>query len=192
MAENRWVRELMLPLEEYATVSEKGTLRDALEALEASQAKVRPGRQPHRAVLVQRDDGTIVGKLGYHTILSALLPEQRSSFYVDAIGRGGLSEDMIATSVANFDFLNQDLPSLCDRAGAIHIRDLLLPEPVSISANATERDLLTAFVRRKEQNLLVTEGREVIGIVRISDLFDSVQRLALGGEGAECGDGERE
>jgi CBS domain-containing protein len=191
MTDRAWVRELMLPLEEYATVSEEGTLQDALRALKLAQQKVRPGRQPHRAVIVQREDGTIVGKLGYDAILSALLPEQEGSFYEKALRRGGLSENIISTSMANLDLLQQDLPVLCDRARHIRIRELLLRTPQTISAGASDRDLLAAFVRLDVHTLLVTEGEEVVGIVRISDLFDLVTRLALGEEGAECTDEDR-
>lgn len=187
MTARSWVQELMLPLEEYATVSDQGTLQDALRALEAAQEKVRPGRQRHRAVLVQRDDGTIVGKLGYDAILGALLPEQEGAFYEDAMRRGGLSENIISTSMANLDLLQQDLPVLCDRAKNVRIRDLLLPRPQTISASATDRDLLTAFVRLDVHTLLVTEGEEVVGIIRISDLFDMVTQLALGEKDAAGG-----
>ncbi len=46
------VKELMVPLEEYAILSEEATLLDAVHALAEAQTKLPPDRQPHRAVLV--------------------------------------------------------------------------------------------------------------------------------------------
>ena len=73
------VRKLMLPIEEYARVSETGTLQDALRALEDAQRHVRPDKQPHRAVLVERSRGVFVGLLGYKEILAALRPNSSRS-----------------------------------------------------------------------------------------------------------------
>ena len=46
------VKEFMVPLEEYATVSEDATLKEAVGALEKAQERFTETRYPHRAVLV--------------------------------------------------------------------------------------------------------------------------------------------
>lgn len=46
------VKDLMVPLDNYAVVPEDATLLDAIAALEKSQKNLPTGRQPHRAVLV--------------------------------------------------------------------------------------------------------------------------------------------
>ena len=53
MDTQKYVRDVMLPLDEYAVVSEDDTLFDAFLALEKAQKKRPPGRQKHRAVLVR-------------------------------------------------------------------------------------------------------------------------------------------
>ena len=68
------VKDLMLSLSEYAVVDEDATILDALRALAASQAKVPPGKQPHRAILVRDRRGEIVGKLHHFAFLRALAP----------------------------------------------------------------------------------------------------------------------
>ena len=56
--ETKTVKDLMLPLEEYAVVHEDATLREAMMALDQAQNRVHAGRQPHRAVLVADETST--------------------------------------------------------------------------------------------------------------------------------------
>jgi len=70
----RTIKELMIPIEEYATISQDLTLVEAMQALEESQKKARRDVQPYRAVLITDDEGRIVGKLGHRGFLQALEP----------------------------------------------------------------------------------------------------------------------
>ena len=45
------VKELMVPLADYATVSEDATLREALLTMEEAQKRVEAGSEKHRAIL---------------------------------------------------------------------------------------------------------------------------------------------
>ncbi len=185
MAERAWVRELMLPVAEYATVDLDSTLQQALRGLAASRESAAPGRHPHRSVLVQRQDGTIAGWLGYHSILAALRPEQRSMVLDDQMRRAGVSEDLMIRSMEALHELQPDLPSLGDRACSIKVRNLLLTRPETVPVDATLNDLIDHFLAHHAQSLLVVDGSDVVGIVRIGDLFDEVTRLALlNGEGS--------
>lgn len=188
MAVQSWVKDLMVPISEYATIGLDRTLADALQALVESQAHVKEGRQPHRTVLVQRSDGVFVGKLGYHEILGALRPEQMSFALDDVMRRAGVSQDMVNTSIASLEFLSQELPDLCDRACHMKIKNLLLQRPNTIGVNASLDDLIERFVNHTETALLAVDGDDVLGVVRISDLFDEVVRTALGTDEKTCDD----
>ena len=68
------VGELMVPLEEYATVSKEATLREAILALEKAQMTLDPARHKHRAILVLDEGGKVVSKITMKNILFALEP----------------------------------------------------------------------------------------------------------------------
>ncbi|GAF88468.1 unnamed protein product, partial [marine sediment metagenome] len=68
------VKELMVPLEEYATVSQEATLREAVLALEKAQMALDPSRHKHRAILVLDESGKVVSKITMKNILVALEP----------------------------------------------------------------------------------------------------------------------
>ncbi len=80
------VKDLMVPLAEYATVSEKATLYDAIVALEKAQEEFDTRlekapeefgtkRHPHRAILVLDKDGQVAGKISQLDALRALEPK---------------------------------------------------------------------------------------------------------------------
>ena len=71
------IKDLMVPLDEYATVSKEATLYDAVLALEKAQEELDRTRYHylHRAVLVLDEGGKVVGKVSQLDILSALEPK---------------------------------------------------------------------------------------------------------------------
>lgn len=184
MSDKNWVRKLMLPISEYGTVDLDATLEEALRALESAQASA--GRRPHRSVLVKGRDGTIAGWLGYHAILAALRPRQQSVVLDDSMRRAGVSEDLMLHSMEMLELLQPDLSSLCARACSIAVKDLVLTEPQVVSIEAPLNVLLDRFVTHQAQSLLVVEGKDVVGILRIGDFFDEVTHQALSDGDSTC------
>lgn len=72
---NKCVKDLMIPIDEYAVVHKEDSLYDAILALEKSQQRLSLGRQPHRAVLVVDDNKDVIGKIGHLSFLKALEPD---------------------------------------------------------------------------------------------------------------------
>ena len=73
--ENKKVKDLMIPLENYANIHMNSTLLDAALEMRKSQEKLTEGMQPIRAVLVVDSDDNIVGKIGHLAFLKALEPK---------------------------------------------------------------------------------------------------------------------
>ena len=95
MSEARWVKEVMLPLDDYALVPEDASMVDAYCALEEAQKRLPAGRQPSRAVLVVDKRGRIIGKVGQLAFLKALEPKYDKVGDLGALSRAGLSSDFI-------------------------------------------------------------------------------------------------
>ena len=77
--EKTTIGDLMVPLEEYATVSEEATLKDALDALEKVQEELDRKRYKylHRAVLVLDNNNKVVGKITQLDIMRGLEPNYK-------------------------------------------------------------------------------------------------------------------
>ena len=67
------VKELVIPVDEYAVVSRDATLLDAIRVLRVAQSRMAPDRQPPRAVLVVDSRKRVIGQLGYLDILKAAM-----------------------------------------------------------------------------------------------------------------------
>ena len=66
------VKEMMVPLSEYATVSATAWLLEAVKALKKAQAAYSRNRYQHRAILVFGKNNHFVGKMSQHDVIMAL------------------------------------------------------------------------------------------------------------------------
>lgn len=174
------VRELMVPLEEYAVVGPEASLLDAVLALDEAQKGLPPGRQPHRAVLVTGPDGKIVGKLGHLGFLKALEPRYDTVGDLATLSRVGLSGDFISSMMGHMELWKDSLEDVCQRARHTRVRDVMRPVTESIPDDATLTEALHNIIVHQSLSLLVTRGPEVVGILRLSDLFAAVTEQIRG------------
>ncbi|RJP73484.1 MAG: CBS domain-containing protein [Candidatus Zixiibacteriota bacterium] len=170
----RGVKELMLPLDEYAVVHQEDTLLDAVLALEKSQSKLPPGLEPHRAVLVVDAQNRIVGKLGHLAFLKALEPKYSSVGDLGVLSQVGLSTEFIQSMMENMNLWKDSLEDVCRRARTTRVREVMRPVTESVDENATLGEALHKIIVWQTLSLLVTRRNEVVGILRLSDLYREV------------------
>jgi len=164
----------MLPLSEYAVVPEDATIMEALEILEASQKSLPPGRQPHRAVLVRGRNGKIVGKLGQLGFLKSLEPRYNALGDIETLSRAGLSSEFISSMMENMRFWRDDITDVCARARTTRIADAMHPVTENIDENAYIVEAVHMLVMWQTLSILVTRNGEVVGILRLSDVFGEI------------------
>lgn len=172
--DSKRVRDLMLPLSEYAVVSEDATLREALLALDAAQQQLPPDRQPHRAVLVRNQAGKIIGKAGQLTFLKALEPKYRVLGDLETMARAGVTTEFVTSIMDNLGFWQNSISASCLRAGCIRIKDFMMPVTECIDEDAFLTEAVHRIVVRQTLSILVTRHSEVVGILRLSDLFTEI------------------
>ncbi|MBW2524530.1 MAG: CBS domain-containing protein [Deltaproteobacteria bacterium] len=173
------VKDVMLPLSDYAVVSETATLEDALQALEQSQAKLEADRHPHRAVLVRDGSGTIIGKLDHLAFLKALIPDPEDWRDDEVLTRAGVSDNMLSASAVNLSLFSADAFDVGRRARHVQVAGVSVPAESAIDENASLMDATRAFIERQTLSLLVCRRgapAHTVGILRLSDLFDELVR----------------
>lgn len=168
------VKDVMLPLSGYAVVSLDATLRDALKELDRAQMNLPAGKQPHRAVLVADENGEIVGKLGHLGFLKALEPKYDVFGDMDRLSRAGVSEEFVNSMMDNFRFWTDDFSRLSQRARIVMIKEVMTPVDENISQDASLAEAIHRMIMWQTLSILVTRGDEVVGILRLSDLFTEV------------------
>jgi CBS domain-containing protein len=179
MDAQKYVIDVMLPIEEYAVVSEEDTLYDAFITLEEAQEKLPEGRQKHRAVLVKDNNNQIVGKLGHLGFLKALEPGYKDLGQLDIVSKAGLTKEFITSMMKNFDLLQDDLDEIRKKTKTIKMKDVMRPMTEQVDVNDTINEAIHKIIMWQALSCLVTKGGKVVGILRISDLFDEVNRNIL-------------
>ncbi len=173
MGEKR-VKDLMLPLSEYATISGERTIQDALKALDKVQLGLTYDQHHNRAVLVLGVDGEVVGKLSHLSILRKLEPKFLNTNDLSALSRANLSADYISNLEESITGFSVSLSTLCKRSSGIKAKDAMVHVGESIDENESLVVAIHQLVVRHVQSLLVRRESKTVGILRLSDVFEEV------------------
>ena len=170
------VKDLMVPLEEYATVDPDATLYDAIIALEKAQKAFDPAKHKHRAVLVLDAVGKVVGKISIFDILIALEPKYGRFEAEGALARSGYSSEFIDSMLKDNALWGEPLEFVCDRAPELNVRDFMETpsDGVYIDEKAAMGEAIHQIIIQKHHSLLVTREGEVVGILRLTDVFATI------------------
>ena len=176
----RMVKDLMVPLEEYATVNEGASLHAAVMALEEAQKKVHQNRYKHRAILVLDEGKRVVGKLSQLDVLKGLESGYKKMGDFKGISHTGFSTEFIKSMVDKYDLWKKPLEDICRRSPHIKVKDIMYSptEGEYVPMDATLDQALHQLVVGHHQSLLVTkDGREIVGILRLTDVFQQVTEM---------------
>ena len=169
------VRDLMIPLDEYALVSHKAGLREAIRVLKKAQARpVTIDRLPPRAVLIIDDDKMVIGQVELIDILKALEPKYSMLGDMSALSRAGVNDELINSLIANLRFWQGDLKDACQRVGGMKITEIMHPLKESLDENTPLADAIHRIVMWHTMRILVTRKGTVVGVLRLVDLFSEV------------------
>jgi CBS domain-containing protein len=177
------VKELMVPIEAYATVPREATLREAVLALERAQMTLDPSRHKHRAILVLDESGKVVSKITMKNILIALEPNYGKVEGMEVLERSGFSPDLIRDMLENSSLWAEPLQLFGERAATLKVSDFIQApsEGEYIDQNATLGEATHQLIVQPYLSLLVTDDDEVVGILRLSDVFAKVCDIIKGG-----------
>jgi CBS domain-containing protein len=169
------VEELMVPLDEYVTVDEQASLFEAVMALEAAQEKQDRQKQKylHRAILVYDKQNRIAGKISQLDVLMALEPRYKDVGDMRALSRAGLSAQFIKSMVQNMAFCDSTLIDMCGKAARIKVKDFMHKpeEGECIEIDQSLCEAIHMLLVGRHQSLLVLKDAEIVGILRLTDVF---------------------
>ncbi len=180
------VKELMVPLSDYATVDENATMFEAVSALEQARAKFDPKKLRHRAILVTDANQRVVGRIGYLDFLESLEPKYREiedllltmNKTIESKYNLGVAvtPEMIHSQIQTHSLWEKPLNDLCGKAANSHAKDFMyiLKEADYISSDATLDQAIHQFILIKVQSLLVKNGDDTVGILRLSDVVETI------------------
>lgn len=175
------VKDLMVPLSEYAMVSEDATLYDAIIALEEAQNKFDQTRYRHRAILIYDKNRHITGKISQNDILRALEPkyDEMGERRRRGITHYGFSKKLLMTLREQFSLFDKPMEEICKKTAGLKAKNIMYTPSEGEYVN--ENDSLDVAIHRlvmgHHQALLVTKDgdiKNIVGILRKTDVFMEV------------------
>ena len=172
------VKDLMVPLEEYATVSEEASLLEAVLALEKAQEELDRTRYLylHRAVLVFNKENQIVGKISQLDVLKALEPKYKEVGDLQSLSRAGFSPEFLKSMMDQQKLWTPPLRDMCSKAAKVNVRDFMYTptEREYVDEDVSLEEAIHMLVMGHHHSLLVTRDGKIIGILRLTDVFVAI------------------
>lgn len=171
------VKDLMVPISEYCLISEEDSIFEAVSALEKAQLEFDTTRYRHRAVLVQDAKKKIVGKLGQLDVLRSLEPKyEEMREEGSGMKKFGFSRSFLLSMLENYKLFDRPFDDICRKTGQEKVGKYMHrpTEGEYIDAEATLDEAIHLLVFGHHQSLLVTRDKDIVGILRLTDVFAAV------------------
>jgi len=172
------VNDLMVPLSEYATVSEDATLYEAVLSLEEAQEKFedKHTRYRHRGILILDKDGNVAGKLSQLDVLRALEPKYQKMIQGEGLHRFGFTKEFTKSMLEDYHLFANPLDDICRKAGEQNVKEFMYTptEGEYVSQDVSLDVAIHQFIMGHHQSLLVTRDKKIVGVLRLTDVFAAV------------------
>ncbi len=163
------VKELMVPLKEYARLDENKTLYDAVMALRAQQ---KQKANVHTSLLVITKGGRIATMLTMLDIFRFMEPKYKDVEDLD-LTRFGMQPDYVESMLQSFDLWASPLEDICKKTTGITLKEMkieMIPQDI-IDEEATLDRAVHRMIVDTKHALLVTRDEEFTGVLRSVDIF---------------------
>ncbi len=173
------VRDIMIPIDDYSTVSQKATLKEAVFTLRGSYCELNSEsctEAGHRTVFVLDDDGRLQGILDFNAILKTLIPEVAGGI-TQRLAAAGVSAAFAEADASSLDDANLGFRARIRKNAQAKVTDIMLKIRGTIQADASLMDALKTIFRNKITKLPVYEGDRLVGVLRDADLLLAVHNI---------------
>jgi CBS domain-containing protein len=162
MPNQKKVRDVMIPLEDYPRIPQWFTLRQAVAIVRESTIKYAGVYKP-RAVLVFGKDHRLAGILTIRGLLKSL----ELDFLQGKVP--------IFAAATMDDLLGPDLRHRAERP----VSEVMSPIKASVQADASLVEALFAIIKENVGTMPVLEDDQVVGMVRLTELFLEISQAIL-------------
>ncbi len=173
------VKDMMVPISDYATVSKDATLFEAMKALESEKRQFDNGVYRHNSLVVIDENRHVVGRVSQVDLMRALEPKYDEVGDLGKTGQMYLSSKMLVAIREELALWEQPLKDLCRTVSKVLVADFMqVPTEGEFVKEADTMDVaLHRIVMGQHHSLLVTRDREIIGILRSTDVFNGLCKM---------------
>jgi CBS domain-containing protein len=180
----RTVKELMVPVSDYATVSRDASLKEAMAALENKNKQHGEAPYRHRSLVVVDDKNYVVGRISQIDIMRALEPKYSEIGDARWMERAQLSKRMLATIREQFQLWDQPVDAMARTMEKTKVADIMqVPaEGEFVHETDTMNIAMHRIVMGHHHSLLVTRDKVIVGILRSTDVFNALYDMIQNAE----------
>jgi predicted transcriptional regulator len=189
--EEKRVKDIMSPIEEYSTIDIEARLCDALTILRENYEKITEAVKGtyHKTLFVTDSSKKIVAKLTMFDLIRALVPESAKEpelskgYYrsLDSRAREVVSE--VAEFQERFKWLHSTFLDLVVQETQKKLKEVVSPvHPLLEEDDTINKAIYVMFKENVRQPLVTSPEGEIIGVVNFMDIFPVLLEIA----GHEC------
>lgn len=171
------VKDLMVPISEYATVPMGTSLLDAIHVLERAQEAYTISKYQHRAILVLDDQQNVVGKIGQLRVLKAVETRPDIDSELEELKSFNFSGEYMAHRRDQYRLRGPILKTDALKNAAVKKVEEFMQKPTPgefVSEDCSLDTAIHKLVAGTHLSLLVTRNKQIVGILRIADVFAAV------------------
>ncbi len=165
------VAELMIPLEDYPHIPYWFTLRQAMAIVREAAIKFQGTFEP-RSVLVFDEKYHLLGILTLRDIILGLAPQSLK-------GIGGKVRVTLDLEGALADLETELSGPKVKEASQTAVSEVMSPIEVTVSAGDSLAKALFSMIKEGLGRMPVMREQKVVGIIRLSDLFQEISDFVL-------------
>ncbi|MFH2065103.1 MAG: CBS domain-containing protein [Pseudomonadota bacterium] len=167
------VKDIMVPIEEYATVHKDATLYEAVTALEKAQEDFNRSPYRHRAILILDEHKKLVGKLSQLDVIRALEPKYGEMQTNTGLARYGFTKKFVQSMMEQYKLWDTPLINICQKAVDIKVSAIMTTpsEGEIVDEDASLGQAIHMLVMGPHQSLLVLKKGRITGVLRLTDVF---------------------
>lgn len=160
MPQEKKVSEIMIPIQDYSTVSEDNTVKEAIAVLRSSFCNIDTGEcHGHRSVLVLNEKNKPVGLLNFRALLLAIEPR-----FLKIEGGPALFKEGFFTNRAREESKKK-------------VKDIMQPiKFITINRDESLLKAIHLMLEHKLGTLPVMDQGQVVGMVRINEVFNEMAK----------------
>ena len=171
-AENeKTVKDVMIPIEDYTTMNIDQTVREAILKLRSSfSIKIAASsimETGHRSVLVFDSQGEVKGILTIKDLLNAIMPRYLSA------PKPSMADSIQYSPMFWSGMFTKEVKNIMDNK----VSDIMSPPPMSIDSDSNLMEAAYMMVYNRVRRLVVTNEGKVAGMIREQDLFFEIERI---------------
>ena len=171
-------KDLMIPADEYCRVKKDSTLQEAMAQL-VIQSENKGLSHPHRDLLVEDENGKIIGKVTMLDIFKSMEPNY---FRMENDRhQNALSREYVQKIYTDFNLWSEPMTTLCQKCAALKVADLMHVPHLNEMINEEDSidKALHSFVLGLHQPILVHKDGNVTGVLRLGDIFENIRKAIL-------------